>query len=94
MTNPEVDHAVAFFKQGYTCTQSILASFANATIFRKPWLSGLENPLGRDKLYQRYVRVSDWSFMVLGLHMDPSTAMMKLPALLPTNAYTADPAIY
>ena len=28
MTNPEVDHAVAFYKQGYTCTQSILASFA------------------------------------------------------------------
>ncbi len=28
MTYPEVDQAVAFYKQGYTCTQSILASFA------------------------------------------------------------------
>jgi C_GCAxxG_C_C family probable redox protein len=28
MTYPEVEQAVAFYKQGYTCTQSILASFA------------------------------------------------------------------
>lgn len=28
MTHPEVEQAVAFYKQGYTCTQSILASFA------------------------------------------------------------------
>ena len=28
VTNPEVEQAVAFYKQGYTCTQSILASFA------------------------------------------------------------------
>ena len=27
MTNPEVEQAVAFYKLGYTCTQSILASF-------------------------------------------------------------------
>jgi len=27
MTNTEVEQAVAFYKQGYTCTQSILASF-------------------------------------------------------------------
>jgi len=29
MTNPEVEQAVAYYKQGYTCTQSILASFAS-----------------------------------------------------------------
>ena len=28
MMYPEVEQAVAFYKQGYTCTQSILASFA------------------------------------------------------------------
>src|SRR5512146_2141824 len=28
MTYPEVEQAVAFYKQGYTCTQSILASLA------------------------------------------------------------------
>jgi C_GCAxxG_C_C family probable redox protein len=28
MNYPEVEQAVAFYKQGYTCTQSILASFA------------------------------------------------------------------
>lgn len=28
MTHPEVEQAVAYYKQGYTCTQSILASFA------------------------------------------------------------------
>jgi C_GCAxxG_C_C family probable redox protein len=28
MSQPEVEQAVAFYKQGYTCTQSILASFA------------------------------------------------------------------
>ena len=28
MTYPEVEQAVAFYKQGYTCAQSILASFA------------------------------------------------------------------
>ena len=28
MTYPEVEQAVAFYNQGYTCTQSILASFA------------------------------------------------------------------
>ncbi len=28
MTHPEVEQAVAFYQQGYTCTQSILASFA------------------------------------------------------------------
>jgi len=28
MFQPEVEQAVAFYKQGYTCTQSILASFA------------------------------------------------------------------
>ena len=28
MTHAEVEQAVAFYKQGYTCTQSILASFA------------------------------------------------------------------
>lgn len=28
MTHPEVEQAVAFYKQGYTCAQSILASFA------------------------------------------------------------------
>ena len=28
MTDPEVEQAVAFYNQGYTCTQSILASFA------------------------------------------------------------------
>src|SRR5512136_876194 len=28
MTHPEVEQAVAFYKQGYTCTQSILASLA------------------------------------------------------------------
>lgn len=28
MTNPEVEQAVTFYKQGYTCTQAILASFA------------------------------------------------------------------
>jgi len=28
MIHPEVEQAVAFYKQGYTCTQSILASFA------------------------------------------------------------------
>ena len=28
MTKPEVEQAVAFYKCGYTCTQSILASFA------------------------------------------------------------------
>ncbi len=29
MTQPEVEQAVAFYKQEYTCTQSILASFAD-----------------------------------------------------------------
>ena len=29
MTHPEVEQAVALYKQGYTCTQSILASFAD-----------------------------------------------------------------
>jgi len=29
MTHPEVEQAVSFYKQGYTCTQSILASFAS-----------------------------------------------------------------
>lgn len=29
MTHPEVEQAVAFYQQGYTCTQSILASFAS-----------------------------------------------------------------
>jgi len=28
MNHPEVEQAVAFYTQGYTCTQSILASFA------------------------------------------------------------------
>src|SRR5512135_1976416 len=28
MTYPEVEQAVAFYQRGYTCTQSILASFA------------------------------------------------------------------
>jgi C_GCAxxG_C_C family probable redox protein len=28
MTHPEVEQAVAFYQQGYTCAQSILASFA------------------------------------------------------------------
>jgi len=28
MIQPEVEQAVAFYKQGYTCAQSILASFA------------------------------------------------------------------
>ena len=28
MTHPEVEQAVALYQQGYTCTQSILASFA------------------------------------------------------------------
>jgi C_GCAxxG_C_C family probable redox protein len=28
MTHPEVEQAVAYYQQGYTCTQSILASFA------------------------------------------------------------------
>jgi C_GCAxxG_C_C family probable redox protein len=28
VNHPEVEQAVAFYKQGYTCTQSILASFA------------------------------------------------------------------
>ena len=28
MTYPEVEQAVAYYKQGYTCAQSILASFA------------------------------------------------------------------
>ena len=28
MTHPEVEQAVAYYNQGYTCTQSILASFA------------------------------------------------------------------
>ncbi len=28
MTQPEVEQAVAFYQQGYTCTQSILASYA------------------------------------------------------------------
>jgi C_GCAxxG_C_C family probable redox protein len=28
MTHSEVEQAVAYYKQGYTCTQSILASFA------------------------------------------------------------------
>jgi len=28
MMNPEIEQAVAFYRQGYTCTQSILGSFA------------------------------------------------------------------
>ncbi len=28
MTHPEVEHAVALYRQGFTCAQSILASFA------------------------------------------------------------------
>ncbi len=28
MTHSEVEQAVAFYQQGYTCAQSILASFA------------------------------------------------------------------
>jgi len=29
MIHPEIEQAVAFYNQGYTCTQSILASFAS-----------------------------------------------------------------
>jgi hypothetical protein len=35
MTQPEVVQAVAYYKQGYTCTQSILSSFATVMDFRR-----------------------------------------------------------
>jgi C_GCAxxG_C_C family probable redox protein len=46
MTHPEVEQAVAFYKQGYTCTQSILASFAARYGFQQDLAFRIAEPFG------------------------------------------------
>src|SRR5512141_438141 len=46
MTHPEVEQAIAFYKQGYTCTQSILASFAARYGLRQDLAFRIGEPFG------------------------------------------------
>ena len=46
MTHPEVDQAVAFYRQGYTCAQSILASFARRYSLQQHLAFKLGEPFG------------------------------------------------
>jgi len=46
MTYPEVEQAVAYYKQGYTCTQSILASFAARYGLQKSLAFRIGEPFG------------------------------------------------
>lgn len=46
MTYPEVEQAVAFYKQGYTCTQSILASFARRYSLQQELAFRIGEPFG------------------------------------------------
>ncbi len=46
MPYPEVENAVTFYKQGYTCTQSILASFAGRYGFSQDLAFRLGEPFG------------------------------------------------
>lgn len=46
MTHSEVEHAVAFYQQGYTCAQSILASFAARYGLQQNLALRIGEPLG------------------------------------------------
>jgi C_GCAxxG_C_C family probable redox protein len=46
MIHPEVEQAVAFYKQGYTCTQSILASFGSRYGLQKDLAFRIGEPFG------------------------------------------------
>jgi C_GCAxxG_C_C family probable redox protein len=46
MTLPEVEKAVAFYKQGYTCTQSILGGFADRYGLPKDLAFRIGEPFG------------------------------------------------
>jgi len=46
MTQPEVEQAVAYYKQGYTCTQSILTSFADRYGLQKDLAFRIGEPFG------------------------------------------------
>jgi C_GCAxxG_C_C family probable redox protein len=46
LTQPEVDQAVAFYRQGYTCTQSILASFGLRYGLRQDLAFRIGEPFG------------------------------------------------
>src|SRR5512135_3694906 len=46
MTHPEVEQAVAFYMQGYTCTQSILASFAQRYALQQNLAFRIGEPFG------------------------------------------------
>ncbi|MGE5123452.1 MAG: C-GCAxxG-C-C family protein [Acidobacteriaceae bacterium] len=46
MTHPEVEQAVAFYMQGYTCAQSILASFAARYGLQKELAFRIGEPFG------------------------------------------------
>ncbi len=46
MTQPEVEQAIAYYQQGYTCTQSILASFGNRYGFPQDLAFRLGEPFG------------------------------------------------
>ncbi len=46
MTHPEVEQAVAFYQQGYTCTQSILASFGRRYDLQQDLAFRLGEPFG------------------------------------------------
>ena len=46
MIHPEVEQAVAFYNQGYTCTQSILASFAARFDFQQTLAFRIGEPFG------------------------------------------------
>lgn len=46
MLQPEVEQAVAYYKQGYTCTQSIMASFAARHGLQKELAFRIGEPFG------------------------------------------------
>ena len=46
MTNPEVEQAVALYNQGYTCAQSILASFAQRCGLQQDLAFRIGEPFG------------------------------------------------
>ncbi len=46
MTHPRVEQAVAFYLQGYTCTQSILASFADGYGLQQQMAFRIGEPFG------------------------------------------------
>ena len=61
MIQPEVEQAVAFYKQGYTCAQSILASFAARFDLQQNLAFRIGEPFGAGISYGRHVRFSDRS---------------------------------